>query len=859
MINKSITNCINEMSEALDDEIKALKEGEGGKRINLIEGEFNYNTADKYIYKFIIDTELVNIEDSPGQLIIPGNYGEERKVQVTVNNIEANEINIASNEDLGNYVPEAILVIAPYYLLEILKERLQEINQKKLDVNDKLLLYLLEAETPNIIEKVNAFNYSGLNKQQARALISSLQNDITFVWGPPGTGKTFTIGHIISHFIEQDKTVLIASHTNSAIDTALIKVAEVIKDKSILYEGKIIRVGLPHTQGPELEPMLLENIINKRSQELMIEKNRLEDKLKSLENTIGNLSETIKLFDVLEGKKADYSGIKEDIKKDEEILKNKSLLLKNYETQLKKEQDNLTRVENANFIIRFLNRPVEEIKKEIQNFQQKIDDENQALVEIKERIERNRNREKEIKATITKLENTLQLATGHRSKPELVNEVDKLQKNCAEIKREISNINKQIEEIRSNIIKESLVVGTTLAKTTLETDIYEMDFDVVIVDEASMAPVPNVFFTSGLAREHLIISGDFRQLAPIAVTRSEMAEKWLKKDIYFHTGIENNIDKDGKDDRVVMLNEQYRLKNIITDVINDFYFGKLISKKDREPIKLPAPFDKDILFCDTSTINPWCSRPRNSYSRYNIYTAILAVNIAEDALEKGINEIGIIVPYSAQAQLIHKIILDKGLHREIKAATVHKYQGDEKELIIIDTVDGLPYKVGKLMRGGLGSDAMRLINVAVTRTSNKLVIINNYDHFNKLLYSEDSVLKVISKIYKSAHFIMPEFYLSSYASVNTSILNSKKSIPFNGDIISRNEANFYQAFKEDLNKAREKVIIISPFITRYRLSNLIDHFRHLVDKGIEVIIFMGCHGDVSFINFWEQSVPKIQH
>jgi len=549
-------------------------------------------------------------------------------------------------------------------------------------------------------------------------------------------------------------------------------------------------LDIPHIQDPELEPMLLENIINKRTQDLTIERIQLEDKLKSLNNTIANLSETIKMFDVLEKNKADNSGIKEDIKKNEKILKNKSLLLKDYEINLIKEKDNLVKVQNANFIVRFLNRPAEEIKKEIYNYQQKIYSENKAIVEVKEQIERSRKREKEIKAFISKLENTLQLATDNRIKPEIDNEIIKLQKNCDEIKQKISNINKQIEEIRSKIIRESLVVGKTLAKTTLETDIYKMDFDVVIVDEASMAPVPNVFFTSGLAREYLIISGDFRQLAPIAVARTKKAEKWLKKDIYFHTVIENNIDKDGKDDRVVMLNEQYRLKNIITYVINDFYFDKLISKKDGEPIKLPSPFDKDILFCDTSIIKPWCSRPINSYSRYNIYTAILSVNIAKDALEKGINEIGIIVPYSAQAQLINKIILDKGLHRQIKAATVHKYQGDEKELIIIDTVDGLPYKIGKLMRGGLGSDAMRLINVAVTRTSNKLVIINNYDHFNKLFYSEDSVLNVIDKIYNSAHFIMPELYISSYPDVNTSILN-KKSIPFNGNIITRNEANFY--------------------------------------------------------------------
>jgi len=72
MDNKVLENYITEMSIALEDEIKALKEGEGGKKVNLIEGQFIYKIGEKYIYKFIIDTELVYIEDTPAQMIIPG-------------------------------------------------------------------------------------------------------------------------------------------------------------------------------------------------------------------------------------------------------------------------------------------------------------------------------------------------------------------------------------------------------------------------------------------------------------------------------------------------------------------------------------------------------------------------------------------------------------------------------------------------------------------------------------------------------------------------------------------------------------------------------------------------------------------
>ena len=100
MDNKVLENYITEMSIALEDEIKALKEGEGGKKVNLIEGQFIYKIGEKYIYKFIIDTELVYIEDTPAQMIIPGGKGKEDKYQVVINNIDANEISLALNENL---------------------------------------------------------------------------------------------------------------------------------------------------------------------------------------------------------------------------------------------------------------------------------------------------------------------------------------------------------------------------------------------------------------------------------------------------------------------------------------------------------------------------------------------------------------------------------------------------------------------------------------------------------------------------------------------------------------------------------------------------------------------------------------
>ena len=46
-------------------------------------------------------------------------------------------------------------------------------------------------------------------------------------------------------------------------------------------------------------------------------------------------------------------------------------------------------------------------------------------------------------------------------------------------------------------------------------------------------------------------------------------------------------------------------------------------------------------------------------------------------------------PYSAQAKLLRRILKGSGLERIISAGTVHRYQGDEKRLMILDIPDSL--------------------------------------------------------------------------------------------------------------------------------------------------------------------------
>jgi superfamily I DNA and/or RNA helicase len=113
-------------------------------------------------------------------------------------------------------------------------------------------------------------------------------------------------------------------------------------------------------------------------------------------------------------------------------------------------------------------------------------------------------------------------------------------------------------------------------------------------------------------------------------------------------------------------------------------------------------------------------------------------------LNSGIKSIGIITPYAEQAKLYKVQIssLKKSYpSKKIEAATVHKYQGREMDMIIFDLVDCYGKSLGKLLSGEHGSDAMRLINVATTRARSKFIVIANVSYITKNLYKwKDNIL-----------------------------------------------------------------------------------------------------------------------
>lgn len=100
-----------------------------------------------------------------------------------------------------------------------------------------------------------------LRTAQHLALQRAAAARFSFVWGPPGTGKSYTLGHIAAHFRAQGKKVLLLSNTNAAVDVATFAVDDACRRVGDpLRKGDLIRYArvLARAEGYKDRPHLLE-------------------------------------------------------------------------------------------------------------------------------------------------------------------------------------------------------------------------------------------------------------------------------------------------------------------------------------------------------------------------------------------------------------------------------------------------------------------------------------------------------------------------------------------------------------------------------------------------------------------------
>ncbi len=321
--------------------------------------------------------------------------------------------------------------------------------------------------------------------------------------------------------------------------------------------------------------------------------------------------------------------------------------------------------------------------------------------------------------------------------------------------RERTEITKEIAEEEKRILAGAKIIATTATKATINGEFASRKWDAVIFDEISMAYVPQIIVAATLSREKLILLGDFKQLSPIV--RSS-GNSLLKKDIFSYLHVTDASGNARKHRWLSMLNVQWRMHPDIAAFVNERNYKQLTTAssivEDRKRIASLAPFpDKVFSFVDYAGIQAVSMRS-SSFSRFNMFSAILSVNLALEAEESGCS-VGIITPYAAQSSLINSMLMDleheEGRKRSIYCSTVHQFQGSEQDVIIFDTVENTKGNAGVMLAQSDDDESMRLINVALTRAKGKFIIVGNIRYVLSHGDLSDEIKALVEKAKSTNH------------------------------------------------------------------------------------------------------------
>ena len=579
-ISAAVSSVLNSYCTAVYSEMCYLRDN-GGRRYKVTNGRYIGKSGEAYAYSFELESELFLSDDAP----ITFTSGAE-SASGNVFACEDFQLLVTLEKHVGDKIASGHISVEPWKLLDSLGSRL-----RKLTPRNKVAIALLEGANLKTDDPIE-----GVDVGQDEAMRHALEDVITVIWGPPGTGKTHTMAEIAIRFMGMGKSVLVVSHSNISVDGVAGKIAELMRARGLqdgLSAGKVMRFGYVRDEA------------------------------------------------------------------------------------LAKDPD----VPSYNFAIR----------------------QNAALRAKMDLLEKERD----------KLKDSGLMRSEKRIK----------------VENEIKALRKKIAEKERDCVNGAQVVATTVSRLYANKLFEDRLFDVVMFDEVSMAYVPQVVCAAMFAREKMVCVGDFRQLPPIA--QGKAAKRALSMDIFWYLGICDRLQNAHYHPWLVMLDEQRRMHPDISAFSSRKYYKSLLKDHPsviggREPIVQAQPFPRHAMSLVDLSGSFYTTGRNSDHSRFNVLSAAVCFALGLEAEGDGC-KVGIIAPYAAQVRLVRAMVQDLRTRKrktDLACATVHQFQGSERDVILMDLVEGPPSKKpGILMSSNENGNVDRLVNVGVTRARGKLVAV----------------------------------------------------------------------------------------------------------------------------------------
>ncbi len=535
----------------------------------------------------------------------------------------------------------AALVVAPWFLYDRLRAALERLSVDRHGV--PLALALFGRVPPVRSAAPLRGDHGALDASQRAAVLLCSESNLAFVWGPPGTGKTVTLTHVIEELVAQGKRILLVSTTNAAIDEVLAKLAAQPWFAATLEAGRAIRLG------------------------------------RSQDDTFGaELGDVVgRLHDAHRGAKARLRVRIDDI--DQRLRYGKSLI------------EALAPAVSAQRSL-FAEPP---------------------------------------RLRSTELERVFGAGLGAAiASREPRGQLGALETRLARFERVRTLAKAQLSahaaadrDLEARVVGNAQLVMCTLTNAYLSPLMTDQRFDVLIAEEAGMATLPALFYAACLCHERAIMVGDPRQLPPIVQSNDDRVRRAIGRNIFDVT-----VPEPAQSPIVALLQTQYRMHPAIGAIVGGlFYDDRLVHRADPDAtaaITAGAPFPgRPVVVVDTAG-RTTCERSAKGSSRVNAGSAELTADLALEAVRGGAASIAVITPYAAQAAEIRKRLGARRIRDAVECSTIHRFQGRECDVVLIDLVDAAPMRPSALL-----AEAPNLLNVSISRARGKLVIVADVAYF----------------------------------------------------------------------------------------------------------------------------------
>lgn len=639
MSKKSINKLLRRALKAVEAEIETVREKPA--RDVLFEGKRReHHPPGVFYYEFESQNSSIRFAEA-----IRGEMdGYDEELELYPVEVDDDTVVLHFPHNFGEQIKKVSLEWENDFVLRKLHDELEKLEdgRKHQDRLERLLEPDAGRDAGEDDSGIRVLDDSRRNEAQHEALIKSLRNRTLFVWGPPGTGKTSTLGFMMANYLIKGKRVLFASNTNRAVDVGLLSAMDALTaiEKEHL-EQEITRFGDMALDSGRLEQVLFERQVKEREE-------RQKAKAAGLMNLLGKYQ------------------------------------------KLQREIDNL--MEHG-----------EDVPKELD-------------YEI----------------------SLLGIQVDEHGGPEALEE--KIE--------QMVTVNERAE------LRRRRLVATTLAKVCTSELFDGMEFDAVVIDEASMASLPYLMVLAAKAKSHIVAVGDPMQLPPIALTDDAASRRFLEEDIFTYVSKAETTEDlfawhDANRPLTAFFDTQYRMKQDLAEVLSSvFYEGRLkTAAGDAKPLtngKPPAGKAPTVNVIDTRKYGPvlrqkedgWGFSPVNEVHLFFILKMVKRLVLKNHV---PMNEIGVIVPFRSTVYDIRRELYGAG-YEQVEVGTIHTFQGREKRVIIFDTVMSGEDQYGRKRHYSVrpfdedknGLSVPRLLNVAFSRSRERLVILADMDHINKI-------------------------------------------------------------------------------------------------------------------------------